>query len=63
MDLDWMKIAQAGLLIMFLVVMWPAARWWSKNSPKAEEGDWQAALLPILGVVLFVAFLIWVVRN
>jgi uncharacterized membrane protein YwzB len=62
MDLDWMKIGQAALLIMFIVVLFPAARWWSKNSPKAEQGDWTAALLPLVGVVLFIALLIYMVR-
>ncbi len=62
MDMDWMRLAQAGLLIMFLVALWPAARWWSKNSPKAGEGDWLAALLPLAGVVLFVVLLIAMVR-
>jgi hypothetical protein len=60
--MDWMKIGQAGLLIMFIVVMFPAARHWSKNSPKAEAGDWKAALLPLAGVILFIALLISMVR-
>lgn len=62
MDFDWMKIAQAGLLVMFLVVLWPAAKWWAANSPKAGEGDWRAALLAIGAVVLFVLLLISMVR-
>lgn len=61
--MDWVKIAQAALLVMFIVVLFPAVRWWSKNSPKAKEGDWGAALLALIGVVLFIAFLIWTVRN
>lgn len=60
--MDWMKIGQVGLLIMFIVVLIPAVRWWSKNSPKAEEGDWTAALLPLVGVILFIALLIYMVR-
>jgi len=61
--MDWMKIAQVGLLIMFIVVLFPAVRWWSKNSPKAQAGDWNAALLPLVGVILFIALLIYFVRN
>jgi len=57
-----MKIAQAGLLIMFLVVLWPAARWWSANSPKAGRGDWPAALLAIAAVAGFVVLLVAMVR-
>ncbi|MGI9330384.1 MAG: hypothetical protein ACR2QB_06665 [Gammaproteobacteria bacterium] len=60
--MDWMKIGQAGLLIMFIVVMFPAVRYWNKNSPKAESGDWQAALLPLAGVILFIALLVYMVR-
>ena len=54
MDIGWMQIAQAALLVMFLFFLWPAARWWSKNGPKAGAGDWPAALLAPGGVVLFV---------
>ena len=60
--MDWMKIGQAALLIMFIVVLFPAVRWWSKNSPKAEEGDWAAAILGLGGVLAFVIFLIYLVR-
>ena len=63
MDFDWMRIGGAALLIMFIVVMFPAAKWWAKNSPKAEQGDWTAAILPLLGVILFVAVLIMMVRG
>jgi TRAP-type C4-dicarboxylate transport system permease small subunit len=63
MDLGWMQIGSALLLVMFLVVMWPAYRWWSKNSPKAEEGDWSAAILALVGVIAFVGFLIYLVRS
>jgi len=61
--MEWMNIGQAALLIMFIVVLIPAVRWWSKNSPKAEKGDWNAALLPLVGVVLFIALLIYMVRG
>ena len=57
-----MKIAQAAMLIMFIVVLYPAYKWWSKNSPKAEKGDWTSALLPLAGVVLFIMVLIAMVR-
>ena len=61
--MDWMKIGQAALLIMFIVVLFPAVRWWSKNSPKAEEGDWSAAIVALVGVALFVALLVYMVRG
>ena len=62
MDFDWMKIAQAAMLIMFIVVIYPAFKWWTKHGPKAEKGDWNAALLPLVGVVLFILLLISMVR-
>jgi hypothetical protein len=31
------------------------------NSPKAEAGDWQAVVLPLLAVAGFVALLIYLV--
>ncbi len=62
MDFDWMKIAQAAMLIMFIVVLYPAFKWWTKHGPKAQKGDWNAALLPLVGVVLFILLLISMVR-
>jgi hypothetical protein len=31
------------------------------NSPKAESGDWQAAIIPLLGVIGFIALLVMLV--
>ena len=49
------------LIIGFIIFIWPRAKYWMKNSPKAQAGDWQAALLPIGFVVLFVIVLIMLV--
>ncbi|MEZ5560844.1 MAG: hypothetical protein R3E86_20145 [Pseudomonadales bacterium] len=57
-----MKLLQAGVLILFIVAIYPAFRWWSQNGPKAGEGDWGAALLALLGVAAFVMLLVWMVR-
>ena len=62
MDFDWLKIAQAAMLIMFIIVIYPAFKWWTKHGPKAQKGDWNAALLPLVGVVLFILLLISMVR-
>ena len=61
-DSIWWKILTAVALGMLLVVLWPAYKHWSQNGPKAEAGDWQAAVLPLLGVVGFIVFLIMLVR-
>jgi len=40
----------------------PRAKQMIKHSPRARQGDWQAVLIPIGLVVLFVIFLIMSVR-
>lgn len=60
--MDWMQILAAAAGIMMLFFLWPAYKHWSANSPKAEAGDWQAALLPLAGVVGLVILLILAVR-
>jgi NADH:ubiquinone oxidoreductase subunit 6 (subunit J) len=62
MDFDWTRVLYAGALIMMIVVIYPAFKWWTKHGPKAEKGDWNAALLPLVGVVLFILLLISLVR-
>ena len=62
MDSMWIKIGSAVLLGAMLIYIWPRARYMLKESPKAGKGDWQAFLLPIAMVVLFVILLISMVR-
>jgi len=62
MDSLWIKIGSAVLLGAMLIYLWPRARYLLKESPKAEKSDWQAFLLPIAMVVLFVILLISMVR-
>jgi hypothetical protein len=59
--MDWVKITSAILIIGWIIFMWPRAKYWLKNSPKAEKGDWQAAILPLAAVVGFVVLLIMLV--
>jgi uncharacterized membrane protein YphA (DoxX/SURF4 family) len=58
----FLKIAAAAVLIMMLFYLWPAYKAWQENGPKAEKGDWQAALLPLAAVVGLVVLLIALVR-
>lgn len=60
--MEWMKILAVVAGIMMLFAMWPAYKHWSQNSPKAEKGDWNAALLAIAAVAAFVGLLILLVR-
>jgi hypothetical protein len=57
----WMKIAWALALGAMLVFLLPRARHMLKNSPKASAGDWQALLIPLVLVILFVLLLIMAV--
>ncbi|KPK41070.1 MAG: hypothetical protein AMJ69_00190 [Gammaproteobacteria bacterium SG8_47] len=59
----WMKIAWAAALGVMLIVLIPRAKHMLKNSRKAEAGEWQTVLLPIGLVVLFVIFLVMMVRG
>ncbi|MBK1617571.1 MULTISPECIES: hypothetical protein [Chromatiaceae] len=58
----FLKIAAAGVMIMMLFFLWPAYKAWQENGPKAEKGDWQAAILPLAAVVGLVIVLIMLVR-
>ncbi len=52
-----MEIGTALLLVAFLALLWPNAKYWLKNSPEPRDGDWTAVALPIVGVILFVMLL------
>ena len=61
--MDTMQIATAVFLVLMLVFLFPRAKHMFFNSPKAESGDWSAALIPLLAVVGFVMLLIWLVSQ
>lgn len=61
--MDWMKISSAIFLILMLFFLLPRAKQMFTNSPKAEAGDWQAAMVPLFGVIGFVALLAWLVSQ
>jgi archaellum biogenesis protein FlaJ (TadC family) len=56
------KIAMAAVLVMMLFFLWPTYKNWQENGPKAQKGDWQAAVIPLLAVVGLVVLLIAMVR-
>lgn len=57
----WYKVGSALLLLTMFLVVLPRARQMMQDSPKAEQGDWRAAVLPVLLVAGFVALLMWLV--
>lgn len=60
--MEWMQILALVAAVLMLFALWPAYKHWSANSPKAEKGDWQAAILPLLAVAGLVILLIMSVR-
>mgnify|MGYP001814642474 CR=1 FL=1 len=62
MDL-FLKILLAAIFVMLIVRMWPVARTWMENGPRAQKGDWNAAIVPLALVVGFVILLIVMVRG
>jgi uncharacterized membrane protein YphA (DoxX/SURF4 family) len=58
-----LQIASAVLVVIMLVYLWPAAKHWMTNGPRAQPGDWQAALVPLLLVAGFVLLLVWLARS
>ena len=60
--MDWMKIASALILVAMLAYLFPRARAMMRHSPKASGDDWRSVLIPLIGVILFVLFLISMVR-
>ena len=59
----WLQIASAALVVLMLVFLYPTAKRWMSDGPKAKPGDWQAALIPLLLVVGFVILLIMLVKG
>jgi len=60
--MDWMKLLAAAAGIMMLFMMYPAYKHWSENSPEAGEGDWQAAILPLVAIAGLVVLLVMMVQ-
>ena len=58
----WMKIAYALVFGAMFVFLLPRAKAMLTNSPKPQKGDWSGVIIPILGVILLVLFLIQMVR-
>lgn len=57
-----LKIAAASAMALMLFYLWPVFRHWQEHGPKARTGDWQAAILPLVAVILLVVMLITAVR-
>lgn len=60
--MDWLKIGSAALMIGMLVFIYPRMRDAIKHSPKGSLGDWKGFLIPLAGVIAFVALLMLSMR-
>ena len=60
--MDWVKIGSALFLLAMIVFLFPRMKQAIKHSPKGTMKDWMGFIIPIAGVVLFVALLIAAVR-
>lgn len=58
----WMKVGYALALGAMVLMLFPRMKTIFKNTPKATGNDWISVLIPIIGVTLFVLFLISMVR-
>lgn len=59
--MGWMEIVAALALIMFIIFLFPRARYMMENSPKGSSSDWMSFIIPIVVIVLFIMFLIQLV--
>lgn len=61
--MDWVKIGSALFLGAMLIFIFPRMRHAVKNAPKGTMQDWMGYIIPMIGVILFVIFLIAMVRK
>ena len=59
----WMKISAAVVMGFMIIRMIPTARHWLKNGPRGTSKEWLTTSMLLAGVVLFVVFLILLVRS
>lgn len=59
----WFQIPMALFLGFMLVRMWPAAKHYVKNGPRGSSKEWLNVSVLLAAVVLFVTFLITMVRG
>lgn len=59
--MDWMEVIAALALVMFIVMIFPAAGQMAKNNLPNTQSDWKSFIMLIAIIVLFVVFLMQVV--
>jgi len=61
--MDWEKILSAIILGGLILFLYPRMRKEAKDAPKGTADDWKGVLFPLLGVVLFIVFLIMMAKS
>jgi len=56
--MDWIQIVSAFALIMFIVILFPAARDRMQNSPKGTSSDWMGFVVLMMIIALFILLLV-----
>jgi len=56
--MDWMKILSAVALGLMILYLLPRAKQMMQMSAEVENKDWMGFLIPIVGVILFIVFLV-----
>ena len=59
--MDWTQLLWALLIGGMIVLLLPRAKEMVRHSRKAEAGDWQAVVIPLVAVVGFVLLLMNIV--
>ncbi len=62
-SIGWIEILQAVFLVTMIAFLWPRAKQMWQNSPKGSQSEWMTYVGLMAGVVLFVLFLISMVRG
>ncbi len=64
--MDWILIFQillAGMFILILIKTLPNAIKQIKHGPRGSAKEWLGVTIPLLGVALFVAFLVFAKQS
>ncbi|MFT5505749.1 MAG: hypothetical protein ACI845_001483 [Gammaproteobacteria bacterium] len=56
--MDWTSILWAGLLAVFVIMMFPRAKQTIEDTPKGSHQDWMGFIIPMVVIVLFIVLLI-----
>lgn len=61
--MDWVKIGWAVFMVLLLIAVFPRALQAYRNSPAGTPKQWLGALLPLLGVIVFLYLLVMLARS